>query len=54
MTIGDISRRLYDGDPRIGVYVEPLLGFLEIKTEMLVPGDEKIIAERVREVLTKK
>ena len=54
MTIGEISRRLYDGDPRIGVYVEPLLGLIEIKTEMLAPGDEKIIAERVREVLTKK
>jgi hypothetical protein len=51
-----VARALLDGEPRIALFPahgdDPALTGVSITPYMLVPGDEKIIADRLRQVLS--
>jgi L-seryl-tRNA(Ser) seleniumtransferase len=52
LTPAEVVRRLREGEPRIEV--RPVIGdALEISVWMLEPGEEKVVGERLRDILKK-
>ena len=52
VTIDEVVRELYEGNPRVAVDVDRARNALVLMGEVLTPGEEQIVAERIRGLLT--